>query len=115
MWNMSRKITLTFLLKVRSCKLHNNKYMIASTQITNTFAFRAVPVFKLLSRIEKKVLFMDRIDYRLLLKKITNFTDKLLQNYKQLDCEIITSFLKHVSDIYHCFFNLHDCLFKLFC
>ena len=31
-------------LKVQSCKLYNNKYMIASTQITNaeTFAFIAV-------------------------------------------------------------------------
>ena len=36
-------------LKVLSCKLYNNKYMIASTQITNTeiFAFIAVLVFKL--------------------------------------------------------------------
>ena len=39
-------------LKVRSCKLYNNKYMIASTQITNTeiFAFIVVLVFKLSSR-----------------------------------------------------------------
>ena len=39
-------------LKIQSCKLNNNKYMIASTQIANTesFAFTAVPVFKLLSR-----------------------------------------------------------------
>ena len=48
-------------LKVQSCKLYNNKYIIASTQITNTdiFAFRAVLVFKLLSR---KVLFINRKD-----------------------------------------------------
>ena len=34
-------------LKVHSCKLYNNKYMIASTQITNTkiFAFTVVPDF----------------------------------------------------------------------
>ena len=34
---------------VQSCKLHNNKYMIASTQITDTktFAFIAVLVFEL--------------------------------------------------------------------
>ena len=44
--------SLSSKLKVQSCKLYNNKYMIASTQITNTeiFAFRAVLVFKLLSR-----------------------------------------------------------------
>ena len=62
--------------------------MIASTQITNTdiFAFIAVLVFKLLSR---KVLFINKKDNRncykvgrLLLKKIANFTGKLLQNYK---------------------------------
>ena len=48
-------------LKVKSCKLYNNKYMIASTQITNTkiFAFMTVLVFKLLSR---KVLFINRKD-----------------------------------------------------
>ena len=48
-------------LKVQSCKLYNNKYMFASTQITNTvsFAFIAVLVFKLLSR---KVLFINKKD-----------------------------------------------------
>ena len=48
-------------LKVQSCKLRHNKYMIASTQITNTeiFAFLAVLVFKLLSR---KVLFINNKD-----------------------------------------------------
>ena len=47
------------MLKVHSCKLYNNKYMIASTQITNTeiFAFIAVLGFKLLSR---KVFFINR-------------------------------------------------------
>ena len=50
-------------LKVQSCKLHNNKYMIASIQITNTeiFAFIAALVFELLSR---KVLFINRKDNR---------------------------------------------------
>ena len=45
------------LLKVHSCKLSNNKYTMASTQITNPeiFAFTAVLVFKLLS---PKVLFI---------------------------------------------------------
>ena len=49
-------------LKVKSCKLHNNKYMIASTQITNfeIFVFIAVLVFKLLSC---KALFINRKDY----------------------------------------------------
>ena len=48
-------------LKVQSCKLLNDKYMITLTQITNTkiFAFIAVLVFNLLSR---KVLFLNRKD-----------------------------------------------------
>ena len=35
-------------LKVQSCKLYNNKYMVASTEITNTeiFAFIAVLVIE---------------------------------------------------------------------
>ena len=39
-------------LKVQSCKLYDNKYIIASTQIINPeiFVFKAVLVFKLLSR-----------------------------------------------------------------
>ena len=43
-----KKLHLVFL-KVQSCKLYNDRYMIASTQITNAeiFAFIAVPVFKL--------------------------------------------------------------------
>ena len=47
------------ILKVQSCKLYNNKHMIASTEITNTemFALFGVVVFKLLSR---KVLFINR-------------------------------------------------------
>ena len=51
------------LLKVQSCKLRNNKCMIASIQITNTeiFAFIAVLVFELLSR---KLLFINRKDNR---------------------------------------------------
>ena len=46
-------------LKAQSCKLCNNKYMIASIQITTTeiFAFIAVVVFNLLSR---KCLFINR-------------------------------------------------------
>ena len=50
-------------LKVQSCKLYENKYVITPTQITNTeiFAFIAVLVFKLLSR---KILFINRKDNR---------------------------------------------------
>ena len=50
-------------LKVQSYKLYNNKYMLASTQISNTeiFVFTAVLVFKLLSR---KVLFINKKDNR---------------------------------------------------
>ena len=50
-------------LKVQSCKLTNNKYMIASIQRNNTefFAFIANLVFKLLNR---KVLFSNRKDSR---------------------------------------------------
>ena len=50
-------------LKAQSWKLYNNKYVIASIQITNTeiFTFIAVLVFKLLSR---KILFIKRKDNR---------------------------------------------------
>ena len=46
-------------LKVHSCKLHNNKHIIPSTQITHTkiFVFIAALVFKLLNR---KVLLINR-------------------------------------------------------
>ena len=55
--------SIAIMLKVQSCKLYNDKYMIASTQITNTeiFAFITVLVFKLLSR---NVLFINRKDNR---------------------------------------------------
>ena len=45
-------------IKVQSCKLYNNHYIMPSTQITNTviFAFIAILVFKLLSY---KVLFIN--------------------------------------------------------
>ena len=50
-------------LKGKSCKSYNNKYMIASIQITKTkiFTFISVLIFKLLSR---KVLFINRKDNR---------------------------------------------------
>ena len=56
---MMKSLTAFDELKVQSCRLYNNKYMFASTQITNTerFAFIAVLVFKLLSL---KVLFITK-------------------------------------------------------
>ena len=91
------------ILKVQSCKLYNNKYMVPSIQVANTeiFVFIAVLDFKLFSR---KVFFINRKDnYKLLksklfLKKIANFTGKLLQNYKEFECKIFKIFFKHVSD-----------------
>ena len=55
-------------LKVQSCKLHNNKYIIALTQIRNieNFAFITVLIFELLSR---KILFVNRKDKNNVLKK----------------------------------------------
>ena len=51
------------ILKVQSCKLYNNKYIIALTQITNTEIFEVIAVlgFKLLSC---KVLSTNRKDNR---------------------------------------------------
>ena len=56
-------LTKVLHLKVQSWKLYNLKYMITSTQITNTeiFVFIAVLVFKLLNR---KVLCINREDNR---------------------------------------------------
>ena len=55
-------------LKVQSCKVHNNKYIIALTQIRNieNFAFITVLIFELLSR---KILFVNRKDKNNVLKK----------------------------------------------
>ena len=91
------------ILKVQLCKLCNNKYMNMSTQITNTdiFTFMAALVFKLLSR---KVLSLNRkrqqklLKSRLLFKKLVNFTDKLLQYDKQLECKIFQISLTGISD-----------------
>ena len=46
-------------LRAQSCRLYNNKYIIASMRVTNTeiFAFIAVLVFKLLTQ---EVLFLNR-------------------------------------------------------
>ena len=52
-------VVVVILLKAQTSKLYNNKYTIASTQITNIkiLAFIAVPVlvFKLLTRKNRKV------------------------------------------------------------
>ena len=63
------------VLKVQSCKLYNNKYMIALTQIANTeiYAFITILVFKLLSC---KVLFINRKNNRNC-QKVGNFLRKL--------------------------------------
>ena len=55
-------------LKVQSCKLRNNKYIIALTQIRNieNFAFITLLIFELLSR---KILFVNRKDKNNVLKK----------------------------------------------
>ena len=97
------QICISVTLKVPSRKLHDNKYMIVSTQITNTeiFAFIAVLVFQLLNR---KVLFKNRKDNRKnsknkKIKKIANFTGKLPQKYILLECEIFRILLKLLS--YH--------------
>ena len=49
-------VNVLYLLKVQSSELYNNKYMIASTQLTNTeiSTFIAVLVFKSLSDKVKK-------------------------------------------------------------
>ena len=62
-----QKIFIEARMKVQSCTLNSNKYMIVSTQITNieVFAFIAVLVFKLLSR---TFLFINRKDKRNCLK-----------------------------------------------
>ena len=51
------------ILKVQSWKYYNNKYMIVSTQITNTETFGFIPVlaFKLLNR---KVVFINKKEAR---------------------------------------------------
>ena len=60
---MSAELDIFNTLKEQSCKLYNNEYMIALTQVTNneTFAFVAALVFKLFSR---KALFINRKDNR---------------------------------------------------
>ena len=51
-----------YILKVQSCKLYKNKYMIAPTQINiEIFFFISVLVFKLLGR---KVLLINRKNNR---------------------------------------------------
>ena len=108
-------ILLKYLLKVQSCKLYNDKYMIGSTQITNTeiVAFISVLVFRLLSR---KVLFINRkgnrnLKSRLLFMKIANFTSKLLQNCKKLEWETFRTLETSKRSFISAFFSFHDCTF----
>ena len=56
-------MNLMIALKVQSCKLYNNKYIIALTQMTNTeiFTFKAIVAFKLLNH---EVLFTNRKNNR---------------------------------------------------
>ena len=63
------------MLKVQSCKLYDNKYMIPLTQITNTevFAFIAVLFLGFVYKQERQ---KELLKSRLLLKKIANFTGK---------------------------------------
>ena len=107
-----------FLLKVQSCKLYNNKYMITSTQISNSenFAFIAALIFTLLSR---KVVFINRKDNRNWWK-VGYFLRK--QHISRVNyCKIIDSWNVKFSGyiwntqaiIYQCFFNWHDCSFNL--
>ena len=51
---------------------------------------------------------------RLLLKKIANFTDKLLQNNKQSECKIFRIPLNHVSDDLSVLFQFEQLNFKIF-
>ena len=83
---------MELIFKIQLCESYNTKYMIALTQIIKTeiLAFIAFLVFKLLN---DKVLFINRKDnrncpIRLLFKNIANFTGKLLQDYKYLECKI---------------------------
>ena len=78
-------VACNFFLKLQSCNSCNNKHMMTLIQISNTetFAFKVILVFELLSR---KVLFINKKDNRnylksrQLFKKIASFTGKLLQN-----------------------------------
>ena len=63
-------------LKLQSCKLCNNKYMITSTQRTNIEIFIAVVFF------EPENFCFKLLKSKLHFKKIVNFTGKLLQSYK---------------------------------
>ena len=67
-------------LKVQSRKLCNNKYMIASTQITNTeiFAFIAVLGFVKFRLLTEKTI--ETVKKLTTFKNIASFKGKLLQN-----------------------------------
>ena len=97
-----------FDLKVQSCKLCNNKYMIASTQITATeiFVFTTALVFKLLGR---KFFFVNRKGNRNY-QKAGCFLRK--QQISRLNyCKIINSW---DAKFLGCFLNINDHLSVLF-
>ena len=79
------KNIINLLLKVPSWKLYHDKYMIASTQITNTeiFTFITALVFRLLYR---KVLFINRKDNRNCYK--VRYFSKILQNSLVNYCKV---------------------------
>ena len=82
-------------LKIQLCKSYTNKYIIASTQTTNTeiFAFIAVLVVKLWSR---KVLFINKKDNR-------NSNSKFPGCFQTLvPCALNFVFLTLVFLIYKC-------------
>ena len=103
-------------LKVQSCKLYNNKYMIVSTQITNTKIFSFTPVFwfssywavKFCLQTEKT---KETVKSRILFKQIS------LINYWKIINSWIAKFSGYFWNtqaiIYQPFLNLHDCTFKL--
>ena len=100
-------------VKVQSCKFYNNKYMIASTKITNTdvFAFIACLVFKLLSH---KVLFIKRKDNRncYFFKKQQISRVNYFKIISSWNAKVSRYFWNTLVVVFLCFFNLHGCTFK---
>ena len=103
-------------MKVKSCKYKiANILLFINTNNNEIFAFIAVLVFKLMSR--KIFVYKQKRQYkllksRLLFKEIADFTGKLLENYKLLECKVFRVLLKHVSDHLSVLFELNDCTFS---
>ena len=99
-------------MKVRSCKSYFNKYMITATQIATTdiFTFIVHLVLKLLSR---KVLFINTEDNRNCWK-VRHFLRKLqISRGNSWNAKFSGYLWNTLVIVYQCFFNLHDCTFKL--